>query len=209
MIRRTALPLLLVGVLTLSGCFPAGLLIHQRDSGTAAPREAVPIAELPAVIALRHPLALPEIEGVAFVLTMESASPIYVSSGTELDEAMFDFVEQGCTLTLRQSTADAAGLEFVTDDVLNSSLVTLAYLGPIVADGYQIVSWPLNGGESSIEAVATVVVGEDGGITIAVARALGSLGEFFYVELACGPETSTHRLYAEIVAPNLSVVMLL
>lgn len=150
-----------------------------------------------------------ELEAVTSVglTTSFPANPDWLTiAGGGGSEVAVDMTDLGCSLLMHQGTGADLGVVFTGEDATDTVATLIAYLGSAPESTLPIL-WRGNEDTVSVDALVFLVVNDAGERVLAVARAFGSLDSYVYAELSCNPGISTESVFAEHVAPYISVAL--
>jgi len=126
---------------------------------------------------------------------------LMVQSGSD---ATIEMTDLGCSLLMQRGSSADLGGAFTGEDATDTVATLVTHLGT-TAESTLPILWRGNEGAISVDALVFVVVTEAGEKVLGVARAFGSLDSFVYAELSCIAGVSTETVFAQQVAPYISV----
>ena len=114
-----------------------------------------------------------------------------------------DFENGRCLLELRVDPLE--GLAPGESDAENTVRALVGDLGTKEWGETLPMTWPVNGGESTMEAVTVATTNEIGERVVTMARALGDIGQRYLLSLTCAVGVVTETVFVDTVVPAVSV----
>lgn len=163
--------------------------------------QPIPAIDLPASVDFDEPVDLSAVEAYAFdTIDLEKRG---WSSSIEV-VGVRSLTNGPCTLSLGVLPyATAAG----SVELDNTGTLLARYMGTATWDEILPAVFPINRGDSEMEALTVSGIGQLGTYEIATARVLNGVNTAYLSALRCDDGVATERVFIDEIVPNISVTM--